>query len=472
MRTEQTGMAGQPTHGVDPVEELAGRVGPLCGSAVDALQVAAVLESDGITDRTARDIYGYSDVFVLASEVHRRVPPPEPRAETRPRLRWQTARELSHGLMYALPSAAFPAVLGLLGTRALVAGMVLATATGWVWGMGLSSVAYRMLGKGRPDAAVLVLRWGVALGLVVAAAGATLLVRAENLPAGVIALVVIQVGFQLAVGVLVFRRLEVLVFAALLPTVALGALHVARGRPSELDSIVVATAATSVAMALVAAYAVLWRRPDRVASDRPPAVAREVWSTLPIVVYASLSAAYLLFIDVRFVTAPTDLAIGAAPLVLAMGVVEWRARRFQETGVGLLRKIRYPWQFRLPIWTAFVRGVGVSLLVPAVLATVLLFALARAGLLTERGVVVTVAHVVLAGAYFAGFVLINHGRLPWVLGVLGAVFGGLLLAVATVVPRLAPYGEAPIFLASNAMLLALLVMVLATSLHTIRLYRW
>ncbi|MCW6007989.1 hypothetical protein K1W54_26100 [Micromonospora sp. CPCC 205371] len=461
-----------PTHGVDPVEELAERVRPLCGSAVDALQVAAVLESDGMTDRTARDIYGYSDVFVLASEVHRRVPPPDPRPETRPRQRWQTARELSHGLMYALPSAAFPAVLGMLGTRALVAGMVFATATGWVWGMGLSNVAYRMLGKGRPDAAVIVLRWGVALGVVVAGGGAALLVRAEHLPAGVVALVVAQVGFQLAVGVLVYRRLEVLVFAALLPTVVLGALHLARGRPSELDAAVVGTAATSVVLALGAAYVVLWRRPGRVPSDRPPAVAREVLSALPVVVYAALSAAYLLFIDVRFVTAPTDLAIGAAPLVLAMGVVEWRARRFQETGVGLLRTIHYPWQFRFPIWTAFVRGVGVSLLVPAMLATALLLALAWAGLLTERGVVVTGAHVVLAGAYFAGFVLINHGRTPWVLGVLGGVFAGLMVAVATVVPRLAPYGEAPVFLASNALLLALLVMVLATSVTTVRLYRW
>jgi hypothetical protein len=468
--TEPTG--DHPTHGVDPVEELAQRVRPLCGSAVDALQVAAVLESDGMTDRTARDIYGYSDVFVLASEVHRRVPPPEPSPENRPRTRWQTARELSHGLMYTLPSAAFPAALGLLGTRALVAGMVFATATGWVWGMGLSSVAYRMLGKGRPDAAVVVLRWGVALGTVVAGASAALLARAEHLPAGVVVLVVTQVAFQLAVGVLVFRRLEVVVFATLLPTVVLGTAHLARGRPSELDAAVAATAVTSVVLALVAAYVALWRPPGRVASDRPPAVGREVLGALPVVVYASLSAAYLLFVDVRFVTAPTDLAIGAAPLVLAMGVVEWRARRFQETGVGLLRKIRYPWQFRLPIWAAFARGVAVSLLVPGVLAAALLFALAWAGLLTERGVLVTIAHVILAGAYFAGFVLINHGRLPWVLGVLGVVFAGLLAAVTIVGPRLAPYGEAPIFLASNAVLLALLVMVLGTSLSTVRLYRW
>jgi hypothetical protein len=462
----------QPTHGLDPVEELAVRVSPLCGTAVDALQVAAVLESDGITDRTARDIYGYSDVFVLAGEVHRRVTPPEPTTEARPRERWRTTRELSHGLMYALPSAAFPAALGLLGTRALVAGMVFATATGWVWGMGLSTIAYRMLGKGRPDAAVLVLRWGVALGVLVAGAGAAALVRLDQLPMGVIALVVAQVGFQLAVGVLVFRRLEVVVFATLLPTVVLGALHLGHGGPSELDAAVVGTAITSVALALVAAYVALWRLPDRVDSDRPPAVAREVLAALPVVLYASLSAAYLLFVDVRFVTAPPDLAIGAAPLVLAMGAVEWRARRFQETGVGLLRKIHYPWQFRFPIWAAFARGVGMSLLIPALLAIALLVGLARADLLTERGVLVAGAHVVLAGAYFAGFVLINHGRLPWVLGVLGTVFAGLFAAVTTVGPRLAPYGEVPIFLASNAVLLALLLVVVSTRLSTIRLYRW
>jgi hypothetical protein len=458
--------------GVDPVDDLAERVRPLCGSAVDALQVAAVLESDGMTDRTARDVYGYGDVFALASEVYRRVPPPVPRSEARPHDRWQTARELSHGLIYALPAAVFPAALGLLGTRALVIGTVFATATGWVWGMGLSCVAYRMLGKGRPDAAALVLRWGVALGMLVAGAGAALVVRVEHRPAGVLALVVVQVGFQLAVGVLVFRRLEVVVFATMLPTVVLGAMHVARGRPPELDAAVAGTGITSVGLALAAAYVVLWRLPGRVATDRPQAVAREVLAALPVVVYASLSAAYLLFVNVRFVTAPPDLAIGAAPLVLAMGAVEWRARRFQETGVGLLRQIHYPWQFRSPIWAAFARGLGVSLLVPAVFAAALLIGLARADLLTERGVVVAGAHVMLAGAYFAGIVLINHGRLPGLLGVLAMVFAGLLAAVAAVGPRLAPYGEAPIFLASNSVLLALLVVVLGARLSTVRLYRW
>jgi hypothetical protein len=400
------------------------------------------------------------------------VPPPEPTTEERPRTRWQTTRELSHGLLYALPSAAFPAALALLGTRALVFGMVLATATGWVWGMGLSSVAYRMLGKGRPDAAARVLRWGVALGLAVAAGGAALLVRLEHLPAGVIALVVAQVAFQLGVGVLVLHRMELVVFAVMLPTVVLGVTHLVRRQPSEMNAFVVGTAVASVGLTLVAAYVVMRRLPGRVAADRPPAVAREVIGSLPVAAYASLSAAYLLFIDVRFVTAPTDLAISAAPLVLAMGAIEWRARRFQETGVGLLRQIRYPWQFRSPIWTAFVRGVGVSLLIPGVLAAVLLVLLARADLLTQRGVTVVVAHIVLSGAYFVGFVLINHGRLPWLLGVLALVFAGLMAAVVTLAPRLAPYGEVPIFLASNAMLLVLLVAGVGTSLSRVRLYRW
>ncbi|GAA4676275.1 hypothetical protein [Phytohabitans rumicis] len=466
-------ISDHPVHGVDPVEDLASRVRPLCGTAVDALQVAAVLESDGMTDRIARDVYGYSDVFVLASEVHRRVPPAvEVRSAARPRTRWQTARELSHGLLYALPSAAYPAVLGLLGVPALVAGMVFATATGWVWGMGLSSVAYRMLGKGRPDASVLVLRWGVALGVVVAGAGAALLVRVEHLPAGVIALVVAQIGFQLSVGVLVMRRLEVVVFATMLPTVVLGVLYIVRGRPSTLDAEVVSVGIVSVGLTVVAAYVTMRRPSGRVTTDLPPAVAREVLSSLPVALYASLSAAYLLFIDVRFLEAPTELAISAAPLVLAMGAVEWRSRRFQETGVKLLRQIRYPWQFRSPIWAAFARGVAVSLLIPGMFAAALLIGLAEHDLLTQRGVQVTTAHVLLAGAYFTGFVLINHGRLPWVLGVLGMVFAGLVAAVATLSQRLAPYGEVPIFLASNAVLLALLVVVLGTSVSTVRLYRW
>ena len=79
------GRRGRLDEGVTRV--LVTGAGGQLGRAVDALQVAAVLEADGHTDRAAQVEYGYSDLFALASEVFRRLGPPSPvDDEERPQL--------------------------------------------------------------------------------------------------------------------------------------------------------------------------------------------------------------------------------------------------------------------------------------------------------------------------------------------------------------------------------------------------
>ncbi|MFY4724014.1 hypothetical protein ACLF5H_37270, partial [Streptomyces sp. LaBMicrA B280] len=70
----------------DPVKALLHRHRDLCEGAVDALEIAAGLEAQGITDRTAAR-FRHRDVFSLAEELYARVPRTgEPRAEPRPAL--------------------------------------------------------------------------------------------------------------------------------------------------------------------------------------------------------------------------------------------------------------------------------------------------------------------------------------------------------------------------------------------------
>ncbi|MGH3647156.1 MAG: hypothetical protein ACRDTM_08260, partial [Micromonosporaceae bacterium] len=237
----------------DPVAVLAERARPSCVGAVDALQVAAVLESDGVTDRAASEEYGYSDVFTLAEEVFSRMPPRP--ADSEPVRRpggTRTARELSHGLLYVLPSAAFPAAYALLGLRGLVTGLVLATALGWVWSMGNTVLAYRLIGARHLGSAARVLRRGMLLGLLVGAAGGYGLTRLFGVATGVIVLVVAQLGFQLAGGVLLFFRLEQVLLLAMLPTVGLGVAYLATGVPAA--HWVAASGVCSVVVMAVAGY--------------------------------------------------------------------------------------------------------------------------------------------------------------------------------------------------------------------------
>ncbi|MQA25879.1 MAG: hypothetical protein GEU94_10455 [Micromonosporaceae bacterium] len=465
-----------PTQLADPVAALTQRVRPMCRRAVDALQVAAVLESDGLTDRAAAEEYGYQDVFALAEEIFSRLPSDPPDEPARPRRNSsRTVRELSHGLLYVLPSAAFPAAYALLGLRGLVAGMVFATALGWVSSMGATVLAYRLIGAGHAALTARVLRRGLLLGLLVGAAGGLALTQVAGLTRGVIVLVTAQLAYQLASGVLLFYERERLLLLTMLPLAGAGAAHLAFGRPSA-----VWTAGIVVGSVSAAVLVALWRtrRPPVLTGALapatpppnlpPPPLRQEVVAVLPVVAYAALCATYLLFANARYIDAGIGLALAVTPLVLGMGALEWRARRFAESAVALTRRCRYPAEFAGQVWRLFGGGIGVVVGILTLLAAGLAALLAQAGLLSERGLVLAAAHVLLGGAYFVGFTLINHGRLPVLLGITAVALAGQVAATVSGLP----YSHGVIFLTSSAALLALLLAALSTSLAEVRRYRW
>ncbi|MEV6523890.1 hypothetical protein AB0M43_18225 [Longispora sp. NPDC051575] len=412
---------------VDPVDALATKVSDRCGLAIDPLQIAAMLESDGMTDRMALQDYGYKDVFALAEDIYRRIPHRGP-GEPHPRPdRIQALRELSHGLLYTLPSAVFPAVAFLLGAKDTITGMVYATAFGWVWTMGWTSVAYRMLGHGRKDLAAMVLRRSLVLGVLVPTA-----IGALFLPPPTLALTVAQLAFQLAGGILLFHRREPVLFALSAPAVGVGLGFLFGDGTRALA--VAAVAAAGACVLLVCAFAVL--EVVRIAPVKEPAVPirSEIPRALPVIAYAALSALYLLSADARFDQPRLDLALAVTPIVLGMGVLEWRARRFGERSLGLLRRTRYPAEFRARVLRAFAVDITVAVGTLACLAGVLAAFLYANGQLSRLGVASLAGHVLLGGAYFTGFLLINQARFGRLLGVLGCVVAGYLGAVAYLGP--------------------------------------
>lgn len=215
-----------PRISTDPVDDLVERVRPQLTRVVDALQVAAALEADGHTDRAAQVEYGYSDVFVLASEVFRRMGPTSPvvdEARTSPttgRGRWDDLRTISHGLLYVLPSAAFPAVLAAVGRPGLVLGLILAGTLGWIYSGVIAYSAYRLLGLGRPRSASRLLRTAALtaplLGTV--AGGAVLPYGGLSLAT----MMVFQLAYQLASTLLIFYRRELWLALAMIPAFLFG----------------------------------------------------------------------------------------------------------------------------------------------------------------------------------------------------------------------------------------------------------
>jgi hypothetical protein len=489
-----------PPRSDDPLDLLVERMRPVVAHAVDLLQVAARLEADGITDRGARVQYGFDDVFALAEEVYVRLapgPPPPPPPPVLPPAWRSGRRDISHGLLYLMPGALFPAVLAAIGSGPLVTVLVLTGGLGWAWSGGASWLAYRRLGGGDAAGAARALVWSVLAGLP-AAVALGLLLGATGFAPGVGAgpLVVLcagQMAYQLASTLLVFYRREGLLAASLAPAVGAGAAYVALGATRTPAGWLLPLALGLGVVAVVAALALGLREARaRSAAQRSPAAraraaaaapAREtagkvgagnragVRTDLPglswATGYAALSAGYLLSAQAPYLRDRLDIALTVAPLMAGMGVVEWRARRFVERARAALARTRYPREFARRIRLMLAGGVAASTGVVAVLAVPLLMGLDRHGLLSPPGVLMAGAHAVLAGAYFLSFLLAGQGRYRALCAALLAAvavhaYGARILGLdAPPGERLDPVTDTALFLGSAVLLQVLCAVLLA-----------
>ena len=266
----------QPQTLPDPAGDLARTMTPTIRDAVDELHVAAVLESMGVTDQVAHDTYGHDDVFALADMVQGRLPTvTEPAASDdlpAPARSRDTLRVVTHGLLYILPTTVYPAVLIALGTAAMIRGMVFATGLGWVWGMGMSAVAYQLVGHDKERSAGRALRLLGLAGLVVGLLSGTLLAVTGPGGAGMVAFVVAQICFQLMAGVLVFYGKELRIAVTMLPASVAGIVLLVSGYATALVVPTLAAGGLSIALLAVTALVTSTRAPKR--PDGPHPVAR------------------------------------------------------------------------------------------------------------------------------------------------------------------------------------------------------
>jgi hypothetical protein len=437
----------------EPVDELANRVAPMVGTAVDELQVAAVLESQGFTDHVAKEKYGLPDVFALAGAVFQKLPRDnaQPREETRIR----TIRELSHGPLYVLPSLSYPAVFDWLGGLTMVHGLVFATAIGWWWSMGMSLVAYRLSGHGLDHAAGRSLRISGTIGLGSVSAGSLLIDQRLWM------FCLAQMGFQVASCVLVTYRRERWAAILMIPACAGGVSSLVF---DGMTAIALHAGALSIVLMLAASWYVTGQaEPDARKAPRTLTLLR---SAAPSVAYAALCAGFMLNTDARFVTGSIDLGIAVAPLVLGMGAVEWRAHRYSEQALDLLTRSRSVSAFRRDTWLLLIRELATCLVILGCLGIVLLGVLGQSGLLTTRGALLVDAHVLLGGVFFLGFVLMRYEGLNSLLVIMPVVLIGNI-----VVNRLVPGSEVTVFLAGCTVLLAGFLLVLRVTAGQVRRYR-
>ncbi|MET9698217.1 hypothetical protein ABZY31_15005 [Streptomyces sp. NPDC006529] len=451
--------AGPGASAADPMDELAERFGPFV-AAVHPDEIAAVLESDGMTDEHIRLAYGRHDSFALAEELYARVPRsfPEPAEAPDP---WKVSLTgcLLRGVIFALPGLAYvlgapllegpPDRLGLpAGTLTLLAGALI----GWVWDQTLSHRAYSWLGLGDRAAAGRTLLVGAPAGALLGSAAALAVPGGPAFSSAFAAGQALYVG---AATVLLVLGRERLLLCALLPMAVGAVLSLTVGLPTPARvGLLALSLAAACALALrelpLAAGVRAAVRRVRGRIRRGPGEGTVRWRMLrgaeeefaprgprladsvPFGVFGLGTGLLVLYAALGEVLAGGPAEAVAAPsavaLTLSMGPAEWLLHRFRSGSLAGLRAARSARGF----WG---RMLGTLARCLAAYLTVLL-ALGAAGTLLWPGAPgltwVRVATLLLLGAVmWTGLLLQSFGAVRAAAGVCATAAAAQSLALLT-----------------------------------------
>ncbi|WP_435280272.1 hypothetical protein [Streptomyces koelreuteriae] len=455
----------------DPVDELAARLQDFIAAAVHPDEIAALLESDGLSDDQIRERYGVKNSFALAEtlyeRVERRYPEPDgPAADP-----WRTGLLgcLLRGVVFALPGLAYvlgaplfagDADFGLPpGTVPLLAGAL----CGWTWNQGLAHRAYAWLGLGDRTAARRALLLGAPAGALLGSVVA-LACAAGAAPAAV-AFAAGQSCYLAAATVLLVLGRERLLLAALAPMAAGAVLSLADPLPEAVSLVlllgslaaVAALAAREVAPAVKEEggwTALLTALLPPGASGAAPAPRRStgprLTGSLPYALFGLATGVLVLYAALGDVLAGEAGSAVAAPaavaLTLSMGPAEWLLYRFRSGGLAALRSSGTAGAFRRTTVLTVVACLA------AYLATLLLLSLAASALWPHAPVPggVRLAGLLLLGVVlWTGLLLQSFGAVTGATAVCcaAALAQTLLLVTRTGDPQLAGpavYGTAAV----------------------------
>ncbi|MER6709733.1 hypothetical protein [Streptomyces sp. NPDC000877] len=346
----------------DPVDELAGRLEDFIAAAVHPDEIAALLESDGLSDDQIRERYGVKNSFALAETLYERVERryPEPDGPAPDPWRIGLLGCLLRGVVFALPGLAYvlgaplftgPGDLGLpAGTVPLLAGAL----CGWTWNQGLAHRAYAWLGLGDRTAARRALLLGAPAGALLGSLVS--LAFAGSAAPAVVAFAAGQSCYLAAATVLLVMGRERHLLIALAP--------MAMGAVLSLVDPLPRAASLALLLGSLAAVAVLGLREVAPALKgeggwtaglaallpfggpvtgpaRPRPAGPRLTGSLPYALFGLATGVLVLYAALGDVLAGDEQGAVAAPaavaLTLSMGPAEWLLYRFRSDSLAGLR---------------------------------------------------------------------------------------------------------------------------------------
>jgi hypothetical protein len=404
---------------------LAGDAPPLLlevvTAAVDPLEIAACLETCGLSNAVVKNRFGYNDVFGLAQQLYRssdfRAAPAKDRRTTRP----GGVVDLGRGIVFATPTLMFAGSAIALRSWLSWWTVPLALTCGWAFGQFVSYRGFsRQAAAEAPGAAVV---WALLAALVTCAclglAGDAVLGGRWS---GVL-FAAAACAFMTAAAELVVHADERLIGLMLVPG-ALGSLVFITREPFVLPTFAaVALAGASVVGTVLAALRRLprrwWRLPVMSRAELPTAARYFAYG-----VCCGLFVALFMVLEPARTRPSTWPAAAAYPMVLSLGAMEWQLRSLRAAARGNL--------LRSHTLTGFARSVRKQLALSVLWYVTVLVALTGLvqALAYARGVAVPLplllAGACLAVAFFLALVVSACGRVElalraWTAGL--ATFG-------------------------------------------------
>ncbi|THF87050.1 hypothetical protein E7T09_07715 [Deinococcus sp. KSM4-11] len=416
--------AGPERRSLEPLAQLSRQIDSACVGAVQPLELAAILEAEGLTDKVVRERYGQDSVFECAQLLYAMVPhraSPKPFVVPGPQSpSWQN---LLRGVIYLLPALWTPHALAVSGGvyEGAGLGLLVATLFGWGWMQGMAYLGYVVLSSNQVEAHRRLRAVGLgaaAFSVLVAAALATAV--HQDVPQVMLATAGISLYLAAATTLLVLGREAALLLSAL-PALAWMAAQLrwpglVPGGPTSL---------LFIAVAVPAGFAALPPRAEPRHAGRLPGLS---WrAATPHMLYGWLCAACmsLVLLD-PFHTRPAGELLGAswsvAPLILSLGLMELQLRHLHA---GLRRQSRLMSSLRRIVWRA-AGEVGLRcsqyVLVLGAAYAVVGWLVPRLGM-TALPAPLLLGHVLMGLALMFSGLLINFAQLRWVLGVWGVALG-------------------------------------------------
>ncbi|MFE7382146.1 hypothetical protein ACFU9F_17450 [Streptomyces zhihengii] len=333
----------------DPLDALAARLHDVVAAAVHPDEIAAILESDGMTDDHIRLAYGRPDSFALAAALYRKVPRGHPEPPPPPAEPWHTGLlgSLLRGLLFALPGLGWLLAAPLLGEPALPP-LLAGGLTGWMWNQAMAHRAYVRLGLGDRPAAARCLAAGAPAGALLSTAATVLCTGPGQGPSAVFSSAQ-AVYLGAATALLVLGRERALLLC-LLPLPAGTAVLLVTDLPVLARALLLTA---SLAATLLTAARVL----HRTATARPvpapvpaPGPAAGLAASLPHGLFGLGAGVLVLYTALGEVFAGVPGAVVAGPsavaLTLGNGPAEWLLLRFRGGALAGLRSATTPGAFR------------------------------------------------------------------------------------------------------------------------------